>query len=276
MATQKSRPDADTPEPQPGHQRGRSRSRRLSALGFAAVIGVAAVVVVLVVRAADEGPGAQLGGQPDGGGAIPTAEPPTAEPFPSLPVGGVEPGRYAFTSGDPAIDASYEITIEVADGYTSVGEGAVLREGTGQTSVSTLAIGDVYADPCRWQESALLDGAAISSADGVAATLAGQEGLRVSAPTATTVDGFAATYLERRVPIRTDVSDCDLGEFHLYSSGGGDRWLDDGGQRQRLWIVDVDGMPFVIDATSQPDTSRKVQAELEQMVESIKILAEEA
>jgi len=46
---------------------------------------------------------------------------------------------------------------------------------------------------------------------------------------------------------------------------------DHGVQLQRLWIVDVDGVPLVIDATIQHRTSRLTQAELEQMVASIQI-----
>lgn len=264
MVTKQKPPEPGALERQQTRQVRAARNRKVGAFAVAAAIGVAALVVMIQAR--DAGTGTQPVGQPSGGSVILTAE-----PIPALPGGGVEPGRYVFASGDPAFDASTQITIDVADGYTSIGESAVLKEGTSQTSVSTLAISDVYADPCRWQTSALVDGAAISSADGLAATLAGQEGLRVSAPITVTVDGFAATYLERRVPAATDVSGCDIGEFHLYSSGWGDRWLDAGGQRQRLWIVDVNGMPFLIDATFQPDTSRKVQVELEQMVESIQI-----
>jgi len=264
MVTKQKPPEPGALERQQTRQARVVRNRKVGAFAVAAAIGIAALVVMIQAR--DVGTGRQPVDQPNGRNAILTPE-----PMPVLPGGGVEPGRYVFSSGDPAFDASSQITIDVADGYTSVGESAVLKEGTGQTSVSTLAISDVYADPCRWQTSTLLDGAAISSADDLAATLAGQEGLRVSTPITTTVGGFPATYLERRVPAATDVSGCDVGEFHLYSSGWGDRWLDAGGQRQRLWIVDVDGMPLLIDATFQPDTSRKVQGELEQMVESIQI-----
>ena len=48
--------------------------------------------------------------------------------------------------------------------------------------------------------------------------------------------------------------------------------MDAGGQLQRMWVVDVGGAwPLVIDVTIQPDTTREVQAELEQMVESIRV-----
>ncbi len=64
----------------------------------------------------------------------------------------------------------------------------------------------------------------------------------------------------------------DLGGSHLHPSPGwGDRRLDDGGQLQRPWIVDVDGVPLAIDATFQPDTSGKVQAAPEHTVGSVRI-----
>jgi hypothetical protein len=43
------------------------------------------------------------------------------------------------------------------------------------------------------------------------------------------------------------------------------------GQLDLLWIVDVDGVPLVIDASLDPGTSAEVRAELLQMVESIQI-----
>ena len=264
MTTQKIRPDTGFVDRQLAFQRKRTRNRKLGAIALAAFIGL--VGVVIAIRAMEDRDG------------IPASQPsegtvdPAADPVPSLPGGSVEPGRYVFRSGNSPFDAAYEITIDVPDGYTSVGDSAVLKAGTGQTSVSTLVISDLYVNPCRWQLREMVDPSAISSVDGLTAALSTQEGLRVTdPPRAVTVGGLPGTYLERQVPTATDVSDCDLGEFHLYGSGWGDRWLDAGGQLQRLWVVNVDGVPLVIDATIQPDTSPKVQAELEQMVESIQI-----
>jgi hypothetical protein len=258
MVTEQTEPDVDAWKQQEQRQRRTSRNRRLGALALAATIGVVAVVVV--IRAMDDEPATQPGGQGTG-----ATELPTDESIPPLPSGSVEPGRYVFS------DATVQLTIEVPDGYSSVGSAAVLKDGFTQTSVSTLAISDVYAHPCRWQGGALVDPSKISSTDGVVAALASQQGLRVSARTDVTVDGHAATYLERRVPNGTDVSDCDLGEFHVYSSPDwGDRWLANG-QLQRLWIVDVDGVPLVIDASVLPGTSSEVREELQQIVESIQI-----
>jgi hypothetical protein len=260
MVTKQTEPDVDAWNEQERRQRRASRNRKFGALAIAAAIGIVAVVVV--IRAADEGTGTQPGGQP-----TPTA----AQPIPSLPGGALEPGRYVFTSYDPGLDASYRISIDVADGYEGIGGWAARRIGTTQTGVNTLAIGDVYADPCQW-EGSLLDRSAISTTDEVVVALASQEGLRVSTPTDVTVDGFAGTYLERRVPARTNLSDCDGGQFRVYLTpkGGGERYLVSG-LLQQLWILDVDGVPLVVEAGFDPGTSAQIRAELLQMMESIRI-----
>jgi hypothetical protein len=194
-------------------------------------------------------------------------------PIASLPGGTIDPGRYVFISFDPGLDASHRITIDVANGYQGIEGWAALKSGTNQTAVSTMAISDVYADACQW-EGTLLDRSEISSTDEVVAAVATQEGLRVSTPTDVTVDGFAGAYMERRVPARTELSDCDGAQFRVYLDGrgssGGERYLVPG-ELQRLWILDIEGVPLVIDASLNPGTSAQVRAELLQMVESIQI-----
>jgi hypothetical protein len=77
--------------------------------------------------------------------------------------------------------------------------------------------------------------------------------------------------MERRVPARTDVSDCDGGEFRVYLSPGFGSRILKSGQFQQLWILDLGGVPFVIEALHDAGTSPQVRAELAQMVESIRI-----
>jgi len=264
MTTKQMEPDQDSWRKQEERHHRADRRRKFGALAVAATIAVAALVVV--IQAGDEGTGTQSGAQPNGGSTIPAVE-----PVPALSAGGVDPGRYVFSSSDPAFDASHRITIDVVDGYESCDGAAVLTDGG---SVSTLAVSAVWADPCQW-EGSLLDRSAIASTDGVVTALASQAGLRVSTPTATTVDGLDATYMERRVPARIDTDTCDWGdnggEFRVYRSPEFGARILQSGQRQLLWIVDVDGVPLVIDATHNPVTSAEVRGELLQMVESIQI-----
>jgi hypothetical protein len=258
MVTKQVDPDVDAWKDQERRQRLKSRNRKLGALAIAAAIGIVAVVVV--IRTADDGTGTRPGGEPTD----------TAEAIPPLPGGSVEPGRYVLTSYDPGLDASHRITIDVPRGYVGVDGLAALRSGFSQTGVATMAIADVYADACQWAGTRL-DRSEISSADDLAAALASQKGLRVSTPTDVTVAGFAGTYMERKVPGGTHLSDCDDAEFRVYLvPEWGSRYLEPG-QLQQLWILDVDGVPLVIDASIQTGASAELRAELLQMVESIQI-----
>ena len=262
MTTKQIEPDVDAWREQERHQRRSSRNRKIGAFAVAAAISLVAVVVV--IRAAD-GTGNQPGGQP----SVPTTSP-TGQQIPSLPSAVLEPGRYVFASSDPGLDASHRITIDVPDGYRGFEGVAAVKIGTDQTAVSTTTIEGVYADACRWEGT--LDRSAVSSTDDVVAALASQKGLRASTPTGVTVDGLAGTYMERRVPASTDPSDCDGGQFRVYpTADDGERYLGGAGQLSLLWVVDVDGVPLVIEASLDAGTSAQIRAELVQMVESIRI-----
>ena len=276
MVTKQTEPDVDAWKDQERRQRKANRNKKIGAIAVAAAIGIVAVVVV--IRAVDEGTGTQPGGQ-----GTDTTEIPTEQAIPPLPSGSpsgpLEPGRYVFTSSDPGLDASHRITIEVPDGYVGFDGVAAVKAGTNRgPAVITLAISGVYADACQWKGT-LLDGSAVSSNDDVVAALANQKGLRVSTPTGVTVDGFAGTYMERTVPAQTRISDCDGAKtpgdqepvFKVYRSPGfGDRLLR-AGQLGLLWVLDVEGVPLVIEAALDAGTSSQVRAELLQMVESIQI-----
>jgi hypothetical protein len=136
-----------------------------------------------------------------------------------------------------------------------------------------MAISEIYADACQWRGTAL-GRSAVASGDEAAAALANQQGLRVSTPTDVTVDSYAGTYMHRRVPARTDVSGCDGregGEFRVYLSPGFGSRLLRAGQLQQLWILDLGGVPLVIEALTDASTSAQLRTELIKMVESIRI-----
>jgi hypothetical protein len=271
MVTKQTEPDVDAWKEQERRQRRTSRNRRLSALALVAAIGIVAVVVV--IRAADEGTGTQPGGQ-----GTDTTELPTEESIPLLPSGSVEPGRYVVASREPGLAASYRISIEVPDGYAGVENYFVLKGSSStEAAVGTMAISEIFGDACQWKGTAL-GRSAVSSGDAAAAALASQQGLRVSTPTDVVVDGFAGTYMERRVPAQTRISECDGAKtpeqhpvFNVYRSPGFGNRLLDPGQLQQLWILDLDGVPLVIEALLDAGTSAQVRAELVQMVESVRI-----
>lgn len=102
--------------------------------------------------------------------------------------------------------------------------------------------------------------------------LANQKGLRVSAPTGVTIDGFAGTYMERTMPARMSLSDCDGVQFRVWADAlGGVRFLGSPGQVDLLWILDIEGTPLVIDVALDAKATARDRAELLQMVKSIRI-----
>lgn len=264
MATQKVRPEPGFVDRQFKQQRRRNRSRKIGALAIAAVLGLVAVVVA--IRAMDDEATTQPGGQGTGATEIPTDQ-----SIPPLPSGSLEPGRYVFTSSDAGLDASYRISIDVPDGYEGFAGWGAFKSGMNDTAVFTVAdIADVYADTCQWVGTKL-GPSAVSSADALAAALASQDGIRVSAPIDVTLGGFTGTHIERKVPAGTNLSECDEGELRVYLFSDGTQRADLPGQVTLVWVLDVDGVPLMIEASLEPGTSGQARAELVRMVESVQI-----
>jgi hypothetical protein len=258
LATQKVKPDPGALERQYRDQRSRVTRKKTGVYALVAALVVAAVLIgISALPRDDRRPASQ----------------PTATPIPLVTGGALEPGTYVVRTLDPAFDASHRITIDVPDGYEGSEEGfAVLRLGrTGQMAVSAWVVGDVYADPCRWS-STRLDPSPVSSVDALVAALASQRGVRASTPTDVTVDGFAGKYMERTVSAGINLGECDGAEFRPWvGSDAGARFVEPG-QRDLLWIVDVDGVPLVIDASlGGPGASAQDRAEHIQIAESVRI-----
>jgi hypothetical protein len=77
--------------------------------------------------------------------------------------------------------------------------------------------------------------------------------------------------MELTVPAGIDLADCNGGEFRTWVHTMGGAMDLEPGQRDLLWIVDVDGSRLVIDAALGPDTTQQDRADRIQMVESIRI-----
>lgn len=169
--------------------------------------------------------------------------------------------------GDPAFNGSYVITMKLLDGYE--GDDVVFGSDGGQ-GMSTWAVSNVFANPCH-SDNTLLDPPIDPSVDALVAGLASQKGHPATAPTDVEVDGYAGTYMEMTVPGGIDVAGCDHGEFRTWADPSGCCRNLEAGQRDLLWIVDVDGHRLVIDAALGPKTTEKDRADRIQMVKSIRI-----
>jgi hypothetical protein len=108
--------------------------------------------------------------------------------------------------------------------------------------------------------------------DALVTALANQRGLHASKPTDVTLAGFAGKRIARTWPAGINLADCDNGQFRFWlDTGGGARYTPFTGAHQELWILDVDGVPLVIEAAWPSVAPPSVQAELIQMVESVHI-----
>ena len=169
--------------------------------------------------------------------------------------------------GDSSFDSSYVITMKLLDGYE--GDDVVFGSDGGQ-GISTWAVRNVFAHPCH-SNNTLLDPPIDSSVDGLVGGLASQKGHASTTPTDVEMDGYAGTYMEMTVPAGIDVADCDHGEFRTWAPPHGCCRDLEAGQRDLLWIVDVDGNRLVIDAALGPQTTDQDRADRIHMVKSIQI-----
>lgn len=239
-------------------------------------LGTAAVVALLFV-------GSQLFGSPSGlggPGAEPTptpeptatAEPPvqsSVEPSPT-PDGLLPEGSHVL------LDAGVAMTVDIP-GPDWYGEpaGRVLTkndssdgpDGAGMIVFSSELY--VYGDPCEW--STTRPETPATTVDELVAALSAQASRDASAPSDITVDGYAGTSITLHVPEDAVFSDCDEGTFGSWGTGGfssPDRYHQDPGQIDELWIVDVDGVLVVIDAAYYEGTPAEVVDEMRAIVES--------
>jgi hypothetical protein len=170
-------------------------------------------------------------------------------------------------------------TVTVPGGWSGFrGEcGFVLPDGEGFTAgLSAWIVGQVPIDPCR-NRSTL-----VTPEDGVVGlvqAILAQEGRNASDPVDASLAGFDGTYLEWTVPADVQFADgdqyhavgCD-GQNYLSWNGrtGGTRYQQVPGQVDRLWILDVDGQPVVIDASYAPDAPAAVREELAAIVDTLR------
>ena len=262
MATQKVRPDPEALERQHHGQRRRVAQKRAAVYVLVAVLVIAGVAIGISSLGSDDV-------TPAGSGSNPSTVP-SSTPQHLSSGGDVEPGTYVVTAIDPDFDVSYAITVTVPDGYQAF-DGWGIMQDSGRQWVSASVVGNVYADPCHWKGT-LPHPAVGKNFDALVEALANQHGIPASTPTDVTLAGFAGKRMERTVPAGVSLTDCDDAQFRFWlDTGGGERNTPFTGEHQQLWIVDVDGIPLVVEAAWPVGASAQVRAELVQMVESVRI-----
>ncbi len=269
-----------------------------------AVVAIAFLAGTVLIKGIDPGPGLPVPTAPPravvhvasfGPTATPTASPtqdppsrdPTVTPHPAVVSVPVAPGRTEFV---PVGDQSARISISLPAGWEQTGRSMYLKtDHTGPVGLSLGAyeIADVNMFPCRWASGQFTDTAFPHTAAGLAQALSafwGQDPDQTPffsnssiAPIATrpvpaTLAGYPAWQLQILIPSTFDFSACDGGQLVLWETTGGAVRIGFGqGEIDRLWVVDVDGELVVVDAALPLLASASDTAELQKVVDSIRI-----
>jgi hypothetical protein len=131
--------------------------------------------------------------------------------------------------------------------------------------------GWLLSDPCKYIETDVPVGPTV--ADFVDA-VANHPILDTTTPVDVTLGGFSGKYFDLQMP--ADISMCDVEpgnpssgpifrpwEPGIYAQGPGHRW--------HLWVLDVDGVRVVVQSMDYAGTPEQRRAELQAMVDSIRI-----
>ncbi len=153
-------------------------------------------------------------------------------------------------------------------------------------SISAWTVRHVNLFPCRWTTPAFSDELFDRTAQGQAQALSAWWGQDPNAPVSsnatiapiatkprpTHIAGYPAWYIEVLVPSVFDFSQCDGGQLVLWQTANGEvRYALGPGELDRLWVVDIDGTPIVIDAGLPVMASSADEAALQRVVDSIAI-----
>lgn len=194
--------------------------------------------------------------------AVPSAtplEPPQA----------IGPGRYAMVPIGSAAPEKPSAVIEVASDEFSH-DGMFLRSGGGPVAraISIWTVAEVAANPCSGDGREWVDpGPTVAD---LAAALAAQPLKNGTDPVAVSLAGYQGLYVETSTASGVAIEDCVDESFVSWRSDDGNvRVHEGGGEVGRLWILDVDGIRLVVDATHASGASSDQIAELTHIVESI-------
>ena len=216
----------------------------------------------------------------------PPARDPTARPYPTFVAVPTAAGPTRLVPAGPA-PVSAEVTLP--DGWARASAAMYVRRASpGQVglSIGAWTVQHVNRFPCRWTTPAFSDQLFDRTAAGQAQALAAWWGQDPNAPfssnatiapiatgpRATTLGGYPAWYVEVLVPSVFDFSQCDGGQLVLWQTADGDvRYALGPGELDRLWVVDIDDTPIVIDASLPVMATSADETALQRIVDSIAI-----
>ena len=201
-----------------------------------------------------------------------------AVPIPST--GSLDPGTYYFPEG-PVTPGRFTFTVPA--GWATQESSFVTKNLDGEPIIPfgvgnnvllvTWIVSHVYSDICNWSGTLIDVGTTV---DELANALLAQEGRVASAATDLMVGGFPAKRIELTVPADLDIAaTCDRGFIRFWPNEGPDETggvcCAPAGSTDVVYVVDVDGERLVVVARHTAISSAADRAELDAIVDSIRI-----
>ena len=247
---------------------------------YAKLVSAIAAVVVVVIVGYNLLPGRGGTGGPQATPSPSTSPEATATPAPSPtlavafpPVGQLAVGRHTFTEDDLELSLALSSPGWVSEGYRADERGGTIRKGSFTNPdaawVLIWSVDGVYTDPCAHVAGPVLSG----SPANLAAAVAGLPGAEISGPTDTTIGGHQARHVT--LVYGTDAGCAPSAYYPWYNDLVCDtedpcsRWLSATNSTLRVWIVDVGGTHFWIEAETYEGASPELDQEIRDMVASI-------
>lgn len=264
-------------------------ARRFSTVNNMLKLGLAAAVVAIAALLGISYLGASNVGGPGIDTSSPSAEASVAEPSATAsagasastdPVGDLPPGSFVFTDGeiDGMVNVPTTLTIPGPGWYGQPGNGILVNAPQGRDFSAKDAgmigpfTGEIYvpSDPCEWTTT--MPESPATTVDEVVAALQAQAFRDASEPRDITADGHNGQSITLHVPEDVNLDQCDRGEFCTLTQDDPavcHRYQQFNGQIDELWIVDVDGVVAVIDASWGEETPAQALAQLRAILESM-------
>jgi hypothetical protein len=197
--------------------------------------------------------------------------------------GPLDPGTYTAHPFAPPND-SIGVTFTVPEGWEpapppGVSHATAGFAGPSGASLTFWLVTGLYSDPCDADYYGTPDVVVGPTVDDLASAFAEQTAYEATTPVDVTLGGYSGKRVDLQLPSDESADDalnqadrfgalCRYGGYFLwdgsiYAQGPDNRW--------HLWILDVDGVRLVVLAEDFPGTSEEHQAELQGIVDSIRI-----
>lgn len=243
------------------------------------------ILAALVGGCAASPTGAQVPTQSAAAGALASFTPrpsvvPSASPVETAMVLGradidrpLTPGSYRI---EEPFDVPFSIALPTEWTLKSLSEGDVtfqntqVNGGEGAAWITIDRIDNVYDDPCH---GGPITPPVSATVDGLVTALTRMVGFTPGPISDVVLAGYAGKSVEIRNAIDTQTAGCKEGPMiPMWTVRGGPPAATNGGSRENLWVIDVDGAPLLIDGTMFiPATPEASRAEIEQVVQSLRL-----